>query len=116
MSEETNKAKAVSSATDVMKVTMALATGTLVFSAELLKEDVSIGLTAKVFLVASWCFLCTSIIAGALSYMRVPVMISEDNLDIHDKLFSSPGRIHHLSFLVGVIVLGITMILILIGK
>ena len=89
MSEETKESKAVSAAVEVIKTTLALATGTLVFSAGLLKEDVEINCVAQHWLVASWFFLGVSIIAGAIAYSRIPVMINEDKPDINDRGWSS---------------------------
>lgn len=116
MAGETKEAKALSAAVDVVKVTLALATGTLVFSAGLLRDNVKVSSAAKGLLVASWCSLGLSILAGALAYSRVPVMIADDKPDIHDKWFERPGQIHEVAFLVGVVALGIAMILILSAK
>jgi len=116
MAEESKESKALSAAVEAVKFSLALATGTLVFSAELLKEEVRIGPPAKVLLAASWCILGISIVAGVLAYLRVPVMISEDKPGIHDKWFEWPGRIHHVAFLLGVAILGLAMICILLDR
>jgi hypothetical protein len=116
MSEKTKEAEAVDAAVDAIKLTMALATGTLVFSAELLKEDVEIGSISKVLLVVSWCLLGISILAGALAYLSVPVMIHEGKPNIGNKFLCIPGLIHHVAFLAGVLVLGLAMVLILAAK
>lgn len=116
MNGQTNKAAGVSAAVDVLKYTLTLATGSLVFSASLLKEDVVITCVGKYLLGVSWCCLGCSIVAGALAFSRVPVMIAEGNADINDKWFKWPGRIHHIAFLVGVLVLGSAMTLILFNK
>lgn len=113
MAHETDKAKALAAGVDVLKVTLTLATGTLVFSAGLLTEKVKVGTASKYLLVFSWCSLGISILAGALAYMRVPVMIAEGKCDIEDGWFKRPGQVHNVAFLLGVIALGIAMIMIL---
>jgi hypothetical protein len=107
---------ALNAAIEVIKVTITLATGTLVFSAQLLKEDVCISPVGKCWLFFSWVLLGCSIISGALAYARVPVMINEGKPNIKDGYFEWPGLIHHITFLGGVVVLGIAMTLILYTK
>jgi hypothetical protein len=116
MSEETKESKSLSAAIEAHKATLALATGTLVFSVQLLKEEIHFGCVGKWLLGSSWCLLGVSIIAGLLVHLRVPVMIFEDKPNIYDKWFEIPGRIHHTAFIFGVILLGIAMIVILIAK
>lgn len=103
-------------ATEAVKVTLALATGTLVFSAELLKESISMNNATKYLLVFSWIFLGISIVFGVFAYSRIPVMLKENNLDITDKYFEFFGRTHQITFMCGVILLGIAMIIILFAK
>jgi len=101
---------------DVLKLTLTLATGTLVFSAGLLKEQVDVGTASKSLLISSWCSLGLSILAGALAYLRVPVMINRNRSDIKDEWFEIPGRVHHVAFLLGVTALGTAMIIIMLAK
>ncbi|SRR6266496_513973 len=116
MAEETKEAKSLTAAVNAHKATLALATGTLVFSAGLLKENIKFTCSSKWLLGISWCFLGVSIIAGLLVHLRVPIMIAEDKQDIHDRLFGIPGQIHHIAFVLGVVLLGIAMIVILAAK
>jgi hypothetical protein len=116
MADPTHKDKSLAAAVDVLKATLAIATGTLVFSAGLLKENIQFTYGAKWLLGTSWCCLGISIIAGSLAQLRVPIMIDEKNPDIRDKWFKTPGQIHHVSFLFGVVCLGAAMTLILSAK
>lgn len=93
-----------------------IATGTLVFSAGLLKEDIQLGCAGKWLLGISWFCLGISIITGSVAQLRVPVMIAEDKPNIADKWFEPPGRIHHIAFVLGVVFLGAAMIAILSAK
>lgn len=116
MPDETNKAKALTAAVDVLKVTLTLATGTLVFSAGLLKENVTVSTASKYLLEFSWFALGVSVAAGALAYSRVPVMIGDGQPNIEDQRFKTPGMIHHIAFFLGVTALGVAMIVILSAK
>jgi len=116
MAEETKEAKSLASAVDALKATIAIATGTLVFSAGLLKENVQLTCAGNLLLATSWVCLGVSIVAGTLAHLRVPVMIAEDKPDIADKWFKPPGRIHHVAFVFGVVFLGAAMIVILAAK
>jgi hypothetical protein len=116
MAEETKEAKSLASAAEVLKATLVVATGTLVFSAGLLKENIHLSCLGKWLLGISWFCLGISIVTGSVAHLRVPVMIAEDKPDIHDKWFKSPGQIHHIAFIFGVIFLGAAMIAILATK
>lgn len=116
MPDETKEAKSLTAAVDAHKATLALATGTLVFSAGLLKEQIQFSCVAKWLLAISWCLLAVAIVAGLLVYLRVPIMIAEDKPNISDKYFEIPGRIHQVAFVLGVILLGVAMIVILAAK
>ena len=116
MAEETKEAKSLTAAVEAHKTTLALATGTLVFSAGLLKEKIEFSCLAKWLLAICWCFLGVSIVAGAIAHLRVPVMISENKPNIADKWFSRPGQIHHITFIFGVVLLGAAMITILVSS
>jgi len=91
MGDDSDQSKSLASAVDVIKATLAIATGTLVFSASLLKEQITFGCAAKWLLGISWSFLGVSIIAGTIAQLRVPVMISEGKPDIADQWFKIPG-------------------------
>ena len=101
---------------DLLKYTIALATGSLVFSAGLLSEDIKLLWWAKFFLFLSWLALATSAAAGVLAYMRIPMLIARKDFNMRDKFMEIPGRIHHISFVVGVLSLGVALIIVLIKK
>lgn len=100
----------------LLKFTLALATGALVFSAGLLTEDIQINSPAKCFLLFSWIGLAISAAAGVLAYMRIPMLIAEQNFDMRDKFMEIPGRVHHISFLVGLLSLGGALVIALMSK
>jgi len=116
MAEETREERALAAATEAVKLTLGLATGALVFSAGLLKEDVQLGHSARCLMAWSWGLLSLAIIAGTLAYLRVPVKTTEGNYDLHDPWFAVPGVAHHLSFLAGMVALGLAMVDILFGR
>jgi hypothetical protein len=96
-------------AADFVNYLLALGTGALVFSAELLKKDYPMSAAARVLILLSWCLLGISIIGGILAYMRIPVMLSEQKYDLEDKYMIWPGRFQQLAFLLGILLLGIAL-------
>lgn len=101
---------------DLLKFTIALATGALVFSAGLLTEDIKLNCGAKFCLFLSWLALATSASAGVLAYMRIPMLIAKRKFNMRDKFMEIPGRIHHISFIVGIISLGVALVIALVKK
>jgi len=101
---------------DLLKFTIALATGSLVFSTGLLTEDINLSCWAKLFLFLSWIALTTSAAAGVLAYMRIPMLIAKRDFNMRDKFMEIPGRIHHISFIVGIVSLGVAVVIVLIKK
>lgn len=101
---------------DLLKFTIALATGSLVFSAGLLTEDIKLNCLAKFCLFLSWLALAISAAAGVLAYMRIPMLIANQDFNMRDKFMEIPGRIHHISLVVGVLSLGVALIIALIKK
>jgi hypothetical protein len=101
---------------DLLKFTIALATGSLVFSAALLTEDIKLNCWAKCCLFLSWLALATSAAAGALAYMRIPMLIAKRDFNMRDKFMEIPGRIHHISFVIGILSLGVALVIALIKK
>jgi hypothetical protein len=91
---------------EVAKYTTALATGALVFSADLVTKDVTLTRAANILLIISWVSITLSIIAGILCYSRFPIMTADDNKDIEDGLLVWPGRIHQVLLLIGIFFLG----------
>ena len=101
---------------DLLKFTILLATGSLVFSTGLLTKDINIVFCAKFCLFLSWLSLAASVATGVLAYMRIPMLTAKKDFNIHDKLMEIPGRIHHITFVVGILFLGVALVIILIKK
>jgi hypothetical protein len=98
---------------DFVNYILALSTGALVFSAELIKKDYPMSLGARDLILISWALLAVSILCGILAYMRIPVMLSEANHDLEDKLMIVPGRIQQVTFLFGMLFLGLALAILL---
>lgn len=104
---------AISAAGEFIKYSTAFGAGTLAFSVGLVKEQVSFSRWSKGFLILSWVFLVVSVVAGVLAYSRIPIQLAERNYNLHDKWFSVPGKVHELTFILGIIGLGVSLIVIL---
>ncbi len=104
---------ALSAAGEFIKYSTAFGAGTLAFSVALVKEQVSFSRWSKGFLIASWILLVISVVAGVLAFSRVPIQLSEQNYNLEDKWFSVPGKVHQLTFMLGIIALGVALIVIL---
>jgi hypothetical protein len=94
---------------EVVKYLMALATGSIVFSAGLLNEKTSLSPSAKWFIFTSWVALALSILGGILASMRIPVQLTEQNYNFEDKFLKYPGLVQQLAFLLGILLLGIAL-------
>ena len=102
---------------DLLKFTIALASGSLVFSLGLLlAEKIDFTCWVKFFLFSSWLSLALSAAAGVLSYMRIPVLIANQDFNMRDKFMEIPGKIHHISFIIGILSLGIAVLIVIIQK
>jgi hypothetical protein len=101
---------------DLLKFTLALVTGSLVFSVGLLKEDIAFNTCAKYFLLFSWLALTFSAVAGVLAYMRIPMLIANQDYSMRDKFMEIPARIHQIAFIIGLLLLGVTLVIALFLK
>lgn len=101
---------------DLLKFSVVIATGALVFSVGLLKENIKLNSYAKIFLLLSWLALAISVAAGVLAYMRIPTLIAKKDFNMRDRLMEIPGRIHHIAFGTGILLLGIALVIALIQK
>jgi len=101
---------------DLLKFTLALATGSLVFSVGLLTENINLTCYAKHFLFFSWLALAISATAGVFAYMRIPMLIAKKDYNMRDKFMEIPGKIHHIAFVIGLLSLGIALAIALFGK
>ena len=93
------------------KYLTALATGALVFSAELLKKDYVLPDTARHFMLASWICLTLSALFGLAALARIPMMLTEGTEDLEDDFLKWPlvGQQIFLPF--GIIAIGIALVL-----
>lgn len=112
----TPQKEAFLSAGEFLKYSLTLATGALVFSAELVKEDVALPMTAKLVLVFAWITLLVSVISGILTFARFPVQMAASNYDLEDRLLVLPWRVHQAAFGLGIVCLGITLIVALLSR
>lgn len=94
---------------DFVNYALALGTGALVFSAELIKKDYPMTPAARLFVLASWFLLSLSVVGGMLAYMRIPVMLSEGNYDLEDKYLTPPGKTQQVAFFFGILSLGLAL-------
>src|SRR5713101_351001 len=91
-------ADALKAAGDIIKLSIGLATGALVFSVGLLPNSPLYTLFVRGCLVAAWTLLLLSIGTGVLSQAAVPVLMDDQDYDIENPWFTYPGRIHQVLF------------------
>ena len=99
-----------------LKFSLALATGSLVFSAGIVKETINLSIETKCLLVASWVILGGSVVSGVLAYMRIPILIAKKDYNLRDSYLETPGRIHQILFGLGTFLLGIALSFALFSK
>jgi len=84
MAEETKEAKSLASAVDALKATIAIATGTLVFSAGLLKENVQLTCAGKLLLVVrSFNLKIDQGEDGPYEEAQIAQMVADGSVDRH---------------------------------
>lgn len=110
---ESERREALLAAQEFTKYLTALATGSLVFSASLLSENVAFTVASKWAFSIGWVMLAVSIAAGLLANSRVVIQLWEGNHTLNDRFLELPGRLQQLSFLAGVVSLGLSLMLIL---
>src|ERR1035438_1064011 len=110
--------KTLESAADFINITVSLATGALVFSANLTTQPTALSSAARIALALCWIFLLASIFLGVfLAQGRLTTKLSERNYLIHDdKWLTIPTQVHQWTFLLGVVLLGETMGIVLSNK
>jgi hypothetical protein len=101
---------ALLAATEFIKYTITLGTGTLVFSGGLVTQKVTLSWFSIIVLIISWVALAASVVAGVLAYSRIPILLAEENYDLEDRFFTLPGKVHQIGFLIGIVCLGIVLI------
>jgi hypothetical protein len=97
------------SAGEVLKVTLTLATGALVFGAGLVKDYATFPGFSYVTVLLAWVLLGLSAGAGILALSAVPMMLSKSNYDLEDPYLTWPARVHQLAFAIGILLLGISL-------
>jgi hypothetical protein len=88
------------------KYLTALATGALVFSAEILKKEYVLLDLSRHLLLISWGFLGLSAVCGLAVLARIPVMMAEKTEDLEDKYLEWPLRGQLLFMFLGIVALG----------
>jgi len=106
----------LTSATEVLKYTLALGTGSLVFGGGLVSDKVALSPVAAGILVLSWLLLGVSVAAGALAYARIPIKLARSYYSLEDKYFTRPGKVHQIAFILGMIALGLALAIALVSK
>jgi len=94
---------------EFVKYLTALATGALVFSAELLKKDYVIPSTARHLILISWAFLALSALFGLAALARIPLMMKEGTDDLEDDFLKWPLRAQQVFLPLGIVALGIAL-------
>jgi hypothetical protein len=89
------------------KYLTALATGALVFSAELLMKDYVLPGISRHLLLVSWVLLALSALCGLAILARIPVMMVEKTGDLEDKYLEPPLRGRQGFIVLGILALGV---------
>jgi hypothetical protein len=101
---------------DFVKYLTALATGALVFSADLLKKDFTLTSAGHYWLLVAWVFLALAAISGLVALARIPMMLAKSNFNLEDSLLVPALRGQQICFLIGIPALGVALILALWAK
>jgi hypothetical protein len=109
MSEANPGKDALEKATDLLKVTVALSTGALVFSAGLTKEHLDFALWQTLVLVAAWALLAVAAASGLMAVSAIPPMLAKKDYNLENKFLTWPARIHQITFAIGILLLGIAL-------
>jgi hypothetical protein len=110
-SQSPQPASPLDKAGEFVKYLTALATGALVFSAELLKKDYVVPDTARHLILFCWVCLVFSALFGLAALARIPMMMTEGTEDLEDTFLKWPIRLQQLSLPAGIIALGVALIL-----
>lgn len=94
------------SAAELLKLTLALSTGALVFGASLIEKKLPFTGWLKVSIVAAWALLAIAAGAGILAISAIPMMVAKSNYDLEDRFLTWPARVHQLAFVAGILCLG----------
>src|ERR1019366_6236116 len=79
---------------DIIKFTVAIASGALAISTSLVTKDSLSSSSTWVLLILTWLMLAISVGAGVLALFRIPMQLAFENYNIRDRYFEWPGRVH----------------------
>lgn len=91
---------------EFLKLSLSLATGALVFGVALVKEQLVLSGFAKSMVIGAWLLLAAAAASGILALAAIPMMVAKENYDLEDKFLTVPARIHQVTFVLGMILLG----------
>ena len=94
---------------DLLKLTLALSTGALVFGVGLAKEQSGFSGVTKWAILIAWILLGVAAASGIIAISAIPMMIARSNYDLEDKFLTWPARVHQVTFIFGIILLGIAL-------
>ena len=100
---------ALQEAAEFIKYTLTIGAGALAFSVDLITKNLPFTNWTKWALVTSWIFLVISIGAGVLVWSRIPIQLAGQNYNLEDRLFTLPGKIHQVLFVLGVLSIGVAI-------
>jgi hypothetical protein len=107
---------AMDKAGEFVKYLTALATGALVFSADLLKKDFALSSTGHGVLLVAWILLSFAAVGGLVAMARIPMMLARNNFNLEDSHLVPALRGQQICFLFGILALGAALILALFAK
>jgi len=108
-SDKDPKKEGLEKAGELLKLTLALSTGALVFGVGLVKEQSGLTAPAKWIILVAWTLLGLAAGSGILAISAIPMMMAKGNYDLEDKFLTWPARVHQVTFFVGIILLGVAL-------
>jgi hypothetical protein len=102
--------KIASSAAEYIQFTLTLVIGSLGFTMGLIIKPLDLPRYGKWLLVISTIFLFISIVAGMGAWSGIPQMMETNTFSLKDPLFLALGKIHQLSFVLGIACVAIALL------
>jgi hypothetical protein len=97
------------SASELLKLTLTLSTGALVFGAGLIEKKLPFTGLLKGTIVAAWALLAIAAGAGIMAIAAIPMMQAKANYNLEDPFLTWPARVHQIAFVLGILCLGGTL-------
>jgi hypothetical protein len=94
---------------DLLKLTLTLSTGALVFGVGLTKEQPGFSGLTKWAILIGWILLGLAAASGIIAISAIPVMMAKSDYDLENKFLTWPARVHQVSFVFGIVSLGIAL-------